>query len=62
MYTIKPLANVEYPATAVQLAAWFSDDEACLDHLAWLRWGDGEFVCHLCGNDGQGWQRSDRVS
>ncbi len=62
MYTIKPLANVEYPATAVQFAAWFPDDEACLDYLAWLRWGDGEFVCHLCGSDGQGWQRSDRMS
>ncbi|MCX6414450.1 MAG: hypothetical protein NTU77_07605 [Actinobacteria bacterium] len=39
----------EYPADAVEFGAWFPNDEACADYLAWLRWGDYEFVCHLCG-------------
>jgi hypothetical protein len=27
----------EYPDTVVQFGAWFPDDAACLDYLAWLR-------------------------
>jgi hypothetical protein len=28
-------------------------DDACGDCLAWQRWGDYEFACHLCGDDGR---------
>ena len=49
----------EYPADAVEFGAWFPNDEACADYLAWLRWGDYEFVCHLCGAVADGWPRSD---
>ncbi len=49
----------EYPADAVEFGAWFPNDEACADYLAWLRWGDYEFVCHLCGAVADGWARSD---
>jgi hypothetical protein len=52
----------EYPDTVVQFGAWFPDDAACLDYLAWLRWGDSEFGCHLCGSVGRGWMRRDGVS
>jgi hypothetical protein len=38
-----------YPADAIEYAAWFPDDEACADYLAWLRWGDCEFGCHPIG-------------
>lgn len=47
-----------YPAEAIEYAAWFPDDEACADYLAWLRWGDYEFGCHLCGTLGHGWRRA----
>lgn len=50
-----------YPGDAVEFAAWFPDDEACGDYLAWLRWGDFEFVCHLCGAVANGWRRADGV-
>jgi transposase-like protein len=43
----------------VEFAAWFPDDEACLDYMAWLRWGDLEFVCSLCGAVSHGWRRQD---
>lgn len=46
----------------MQFAAWFPDDAACLDYLAWLRWGDEEFICHLCGTIGDGWARADGLS
>lgn len=59
---MSPAAGRQYPATAVQFAAWFPDDEACLDYLAWLRWGDAEFACHLCGAVGHGWRRADGAS
>jgi len=29
--------GLAYPGTLVQFAAWFPDDSACLDYLAWLR-------------------------
>ena len=51
-----------YPDTVVQFGAWFPDDAACLDYLAWLRWGDAGFGCHLCGSVGRGWPRRDGVS
>lgn len=43
----------------MEFAAWFPDDEACLDYLAWLRWGDLEFVCPSCGSIAHGWRRAD---
>lgn len=48
-----------YPETVVQFGAWFRDDAACLDYLAWLRWGDAGFGCHLCGSPGRGWLLGD---
>jgi hypothetical protein len=45
----------------MRFAAWFPDGDACLDYLAWLRWGDAEFACHLCGSVGYGWRRADGV-
>jgi hypothetical protein len=54
--------GVAYPDTVVRFAAWFPDDAACLDYLAWLRWGDAGFGCHLCGAVGRGWLRGDGAS
>lgn len=48
-----------YPADLVEFSAWFPDDDACADYLAWLRWGDYEFACHLCGAVADGWPRGD---
>jgi hypothetical protein len=47
-----------YPADAIEYVAWFLDDQACADYPAWLRWGDYEFGCHLCGTLGHGWRRA----
>jgi len=33
--------------------AWFPDDEACLDYLDWLRWGQG-WRCPVCAGE-RGW-------
>jgi transposase-like protein len=54
--------GVAYPGTVVQFAGWFPDDSACLDYLAWLRWGDAGFRCHLCGALSRGWARADGTS
>jgi predicted RNA-binding Zn-ribbon protein involved in translation (DUF1610 family)/transposase-like protein len=54
-----PCGGVDYPRDLVEFAAWFPDDEACLDYLAWLRWGDMGFVCPSCGAIAHGWRRSD---
>lgn len=51
-----------YPGTVVQFAGWYPDDAACLDYLAWLRWGDAGFDCYLCGAVGRGWLRADGTS
>jgi hypothetical protein len=53
------VGGVEYPRDLVEFAAWFPDDEACADYLAWLRWGDLEFVCPSCGAIAHGWRRGD---
>jgi len=34
----RPKAGVHYPGSLADLRAWFPDDAACLDYLAWLRW------------------------
>jgi predicted RNA-binding Zn-ribbon protein involved in translation (DUF1610 family)/transposase-like protein len=56
---VNPVGGVEYPRDLVEFAAWFPDDEACADYLAWLRWGDLEFVCPSCGAIAHGWRRGD---
>lgn len=43
----------------MEFSAWFPGDEACLDYLAWLRWGDFGFVCPNCGAIAHGWRRAD---
>jgi hypothetical protein len=48
--------------TVVQFAGWHPDDAACLDYLAWLRFGDAGFGCYLCGAVGRGWLRADGTS
>lgn len=57
-----PLGGVEYPRDLVEFAAWFPDDAACADYLAWLRWGDFEFVCDSCGSIAHGWRRRDGLT
>ncbi|MGO8772140.1 IS1595 family transposase [Mycobacterium sp.] len=48
-----PVRGVDYPGTFQQLISWFSDEQACVDYLAQLRWGGG-FSCPACGA-GQFW-------
>lgn len=43
-----PVRGVDYPGTFQQLISWFPDEQACIDYLAQLRWGDG-FSCPACG-------------
>ena len=43
-----PVVGRDYPGTYGELLGWFSDDEACLDYLEWLRWPTG-FHCPACG-------------
>ena len=38
----------EYPRTVLEFRDWFSDDQACRDYLARLRWPEG-FRCANCG-------------
>ena len=38
-------ASKPNPGTVVEFNAWFPDDAACLDYLAWLRWADEGFGC-----------------
>jgi len=47
-------ASKPNPGTVVEFNAWFPDDAACLDYLAWLRWADEGFGCHLCDAVGHG--------
>lgn len=42
-----PQAGSDYPGSYADLLAWFSDDEACLDYLDWLRWPRG-WRCPRC--------------
>lgn len=46
----------DYPRNYAELQAWFSEEDACLDYLEWLRWPDG-FVCPRCGTGG--WKLGD---
>lgn len=40
--------TIPYPKNRIELAQWFSTEEACLNYLAALRWSKG-FVCPKCG-------------
>ncbi len=40
----------DYPKSLVEFERRFSSDDACLEYLAQLRWGDG-FACPRCGNE-----------
>ena len=43
-----PQDGVDYPGHYGDFLAWFSDDEACMDYLDWLRWPGGNFTCPFC--------------
>ena len=51
-----PVGGVDYPRTFRELEEWFSEEAACLEYLARLRWRDG-FVCPRCGTT-QAWKLS----
>jgi ISXO2-like transposase domain/Transposase zinc-ribbon domain len=54
-FMTQPVAGQDFPASLAGVRAWFPDDDACLDYLSWLRWGENDFVCHICG-DVTGWR------
>lgn len=45
-----PVPGVDYPRTLVEFEEWFSSEEACVEYLRRLRWGDG-FRCPACGGE-----------
>jgi hypothetical protein len=49
-----PVGGVDYPRTFRELEEWFSEEAACFEYLARLRWRDG-FVCPRCGTT-QAWK------
>ena len=49
-----PIGGVEYPRTLQEFDNWFSTEDACIDYLEKLRWGDG-FQCPLC-HERKGWR------
>ncbi len=51
-----PVAGRDYPGSYAELLAWFSDDEACLDYLDWLRWPEG-WRCRRCAGE-RAWRLS----
>lgn len=52
----KPVGGKDFPRNLVEMMEWFSDEDACLDFLVWLRWPDG-IMCRRC--DAQtGWYTS----
>ena len=40
--------GVHYPRSEREVRSWFVDDDACLDYLDWLRWGN-VLACPHCG-------------
>jgi hypothetical protein len=46
--------GLHFPSSEREFRAWFQDDNACLDYLDWLRWGN-QLMCTGCGviNDPQ---------
>ena len=51
-----PVGGVDYPRSYAEFRSWFSDDDACLDYLDWLRWREA-WRCPACGA-GLGWPLS----
>ena len=47
-------AGRDYPRNYAELGAWFSDDDACLDYLEWLRGGPMAVCVHAAGPLGAG--------
>jgi len=47
----------DFPRNDAELRAWFSDDDACLDYLEWLRWPAG-FACPRC-ETASNWRMAD---
>ena len=52
-----PRAGKDYPRNYGDFLAWFSDDNACLDYLDWVRWPNG-FHCPRCTSE-TGWHLTD---
>ena len=44
-----PVASIDYPKTFQEFDEWFSNNDACIDYIAKLRWPRG-FLCPKCGN------------
>ena len=44
-----PVAGIDYPKTFQEFDEWFSNDDACIDYIAKLRWPRG-FCCPSCGD------------
>lgn len=40
--------GTDFPRNEGEFRAWFQDDNACLDYVDWLRWGNA-LVCTGCG-------------
>jgi len=53
---VAPVGGVDYPRSYAEFRSWFSDDDACLDYLDWLRWREA-WRCPACGA-GLGWPLS----
>lgn len=54
MGAARPRAGVDYPGTWQAFETWFSDEAACREFLARVRWPEG-FVCPACGS-GDAWR------
>jgi hypothetical protein len=52
----RPVGGADYPRSRQEFDDWFSDDAACIEYLAALRWPGG-FVCPSCGDD-RSWRTS----
>lgn len=45
---VKATKERPYPQTFEEFLDWFPTEEACIEYLEWIRWGNG-FVCPCCG-------------
>ena len=43
-----PISGIDYPGTFPKFDEWFSNENACLEYIAKLRWQKG-FICPRCG-------------
>jgi len=53
-----PQAGIDYPRTFSDFITRFDTEDACLEYLEAIRWGDG-FVCPRCGVLGDYWRMGD---